>query len=102
MVGQVRDELRPAVVEFQSIDENTIVIEGSLSIEEAREELRLDVPEGPYDTFAGFLLSALGHIPATGEQLPLDGMLITITEMKGPKIETVRVQRLVKDAHLSG
>ena len=94
MVGPVHDELSPADVEIETIDELTTRVDGSLSIEEAREELDLDIPEGPYDTIAGFVLSRLGHIPQIGEQVPYDGYQITVEAMRGPKIELLRFTRL--------
>jgi putative hemolysin len=93
MVGQVRDELRPAQAEIQQIDDKTLRVEGGLSIEEARDELGIDIPEGPYDTIAGFVLSHLGHIPEVGEQMPFDGFRITVEEMRGPKIELLTLTR---------
>jgi len=91
MVGQVRDEMRPGVSEVRRIDENTVQVDGSLSVEEAREELELDIPEGPYDTIAGYVLEVLGRIPIEGEQVSLEDHHITVSEMRGPKIETLRI-----------
>ena len=31
------------------------------------------LPEGPYETLAGFLLARLGHIPVAGETVVEDG-----------------------------
>jgi putative hemolysin len=91
MVGQVRDELWPEEKEITTIDERTTQVDGSLSIEEAREELALDIPEGDYDTVAGYVLSELGHIPKVGESVTLDGCRIMVAEMRGLKIELLRV-----------
>ena len=93
-VGPVGDELRPQEVEIQTIDDRTKRVDGSLSIEEARDELGLDIPEGPYDTVAGFVLNELGHIPEEGEELPYDGYGITVEEMRGPKIERLTFTKL--------
>ena len=93
MVGPMRDELRPAETEITQVDEYTTQVDGSLSVEEAREELGIDIPEGPYDTIAGFVLSRLGHIPQEGEQLALDDLRLTVAVMKGPKIELLRLTR---------
>jgi putative hemolysin len=93
MVGQVRDELRPDDEEIVSIDEHTTRVDGGLSVEEAREELGIDIPEGEYDTVAGFVLSQLGHIPRVGEVVAWDGWRITVEEMRGLKIELLRVMR---------
>ena len=67
MVGQVHDELATGEDEITLIDEHTTEVDGALSVEEAREELGIDIPEGPYDTIAGYVLSLLGHIPKEGE-----------------------------------
>jgi len=87
----VRDELWPQEAEIMPIDERTTQVDGSLSIEEAREELALDIPEGDYDTVAGYVLSLLGHIPKVGESVTLDGYRIMVAEMRGLKIELLRV-----------
>ena len=93
MVGTVHDELRPAEAEIETIDDRTMRLDGGLSIGEAREELAIDIPDGPYDTIAGFVLSQLGHIPVAGEQVAFDGYRLTVEEMRGPKIELLRLVR---------
>jgi magnesium and cobalt exporter, CNNM family len=93
MVGQVRDELWPEEAEITTIDEHTKQIEGGLGIEEARGELALNIPDGDYDTVAGYVLSMLGHIPKVGETVTLDGCRIVVAEMRGLKIEQLRVTR---------
>src|SRR3990170_1991150 len=93
MVGPMRDELRPAETEITQVDEYTTQVDGSLSVEEAREELGIDIPEGPYDTIAGFVISRLGHIPQEGEQLTVDDQRLTVATMKGPKIELLRLTK---------
>ena len=94
MVGPLGDELQPNDPEVTEIDERNIQVDGSLSVEDARDELGIDIPEGPYDTIAGFILERLGHIPEEGEMLALDETSsLTITEMKGPKIESLRLTK---------
>ena len=61
---------------------------------EAREELDLPIPEGDYETVAGYVLSALGHIPKKGEVVVGDGFRISVSEVKDRKIEQVVVTRL--------
>jgi len=93
MVGSVDDELLPREEEVQEIDERTLQVDGGISIEEARKALSVAIPEGPYDTIAGYVLERLGHIPAEGERLTLEGGLFTVLEMKGAKIELLRFTR---------
>ncbi len=94
MVGPVVDELGEPEREFQAIDERTVQVDGGMSVHEAREELNLSIPEGDYETIAGYVLSVLGHLPTEGEKLVSDGFHITVTEVKARKIEQVVITRL--------
>lgn len=94
IVGAVGDELRSTEIEITSIDEMTVEVDGTLSVEEARSVLGIDIPEGDYDTIAGFVLSRLGHIPRVGEAIEFDNFRIAVAEMRLLKIEHLRVTRL--------
>lgn len=90
IVGEVGDELAGIEKDYEVINEYTFQIDGSMRIEEANEEMELDLPEGEdYETVAGFILSLLGHIPKRNEQLRYKGLKIVITEMRGLKIEKI-------------
>jgi len=93
IVGHLGDELARGEKKFETVDVNTYEIDAGMRVEEANEELGLNIPVGDYETVAGFILSTLGHIPREGEQLKLEGMTLTVTEMKGVKIEKVLVIR---------
>ena len=94
MVGPVVDELGRPEQEFQMIDEQTVRVDGGMGVHEAREDLDLPIPEGDYETVAGYALSLLGHLPAVGEQVEGDGLRITIVEVDERKIETLIIMRL--------
>ncbi|UCC17472.1 MAG: HlyC/CorC family transporter [Dehalococcoidales bacterium] len=94
IVGAVGDEFAEAEKEYEAIDENTFQIDGGMNIEEANAEMGLGLPESEdYETVAGFILSHLGRIPRTGERLRYRGLNLTITEMRGMKIEKVLLSR---------
>ncbi|MCK4369299.1 MAG: HlyC/CorC family transporter [Dehalococcoidales bacterium] len=96
IVGPVGDELAAIEKEYEPINEYTFSIDGGMRIEEANEEMDLDLPEGDYETVAGFVLDLLGHIPKQGERLKYKKMKIVITEMRGMKIEKIL---LTKEKH---
>ncbi|MEE8420835.1 MAG: transporter associated domain-containing protein, partial [Dehalococcoidales bacterium] len=93
IVGPVGDELSQVEKEYEVINEYTFQIDGSMRIEEVNEEMELELPEGDYETVAGFVLHLLGHIPRTSEQLKYKGLKLVITEMKGLKIEKILLTR---------
>ena len=89
IVGPVGDELAAAEKEYEPIDEYTFQVDGGMRIEEVNEELGLELPEGDYETVAGFILHLLGRIPKQGKQLKYQGLKMVITKMKGHKIEEI-------------
>ena len=89
IVGPVGDELAEVEKEYEVINEYTFQIDGSMRIEEANEEMELELPEGDYETVAGFVLQLLGRIPKPNEQLRYKGLKLVITEMRGLKIEKI-------------
>ena len=89
IVGPVGDELAAVEKEYEVINEHTFQIDGGMRIEETNEEMGLELPEGDYETVAGFVLHLLGHIPTQGEQLRYKGLKLVITKMRGLKIEEI-------------
>lgn len=94
LVGYVSDELRRHEEEVVSLDERTFEIDGGMSVTDANAELELGLPEGEYETVAGFVLSHLGHIPREGEQFVYNGLRIAVTEVRARKVERLTVTRL--------
>jgi len=96
IVGELGDELAAVEKDYEVINEYTFQIDGGMRIEEANEEMGLELPEGDYETVAGFVLELLGHIPRENEQLRYKGLKLVVTEMRGPKIEKIQ---LTKEGH---
>ncbi len=93
IVGDVKDELSSMDKDYEIIDEYTFQIDGGMRIDEVNEEMRLGLPEGDYDTVAGFILKLLGHIPKTGEQIKYKDLKLVVTRMRGFKIEEILVTK---------
>ncbi len=53
----------------------------------------MELPEGPYETVAGFMLSALGHLPGEGESAEIGGRRLTVAQMDGRRIARLRVSQ---------
>jgi len=97
IVGPVGDELAAIEKDYETINEYTFDVDGGMRVEEANDEMKLNIPEGDdYETVAGFVLDLLGHIPKQGEQRKYKNFKIVITEMRGMKIEKIR---LIKEKH---
>lgn len=95
IVGDLQDELDadegPSIVR---VDSARWLVDGTTNVDEVRERLGLDVPEGDYVTIGGYLLDGLGHIPTVGEALRVDGWELTIQEMDKRRIASVVARHL--------
>jgi putative hemolysin len=93
LVGHVSDELRRHEEEFVEVDERTVLVDGGMSIHDANQDLKLNLPDGDYETVGGFILTKLGRIPEEGEQVTHDDLVIAITRVEGNRIDEVTITR---------
>ncbi|SDB89245.1 putative hemolysin [Raineyella antarctica] len=66
LIGDITDEYD--IVEKEGpISPDTREIDGLTSLEDFEDETGLSLPEGPYDTLAGWFMSCIGAIPEVGD-----------------------------------
>jgi len=93
IVGEVGGELVPAKKAFEVVGARAYKIDGSMRIDEANEQLELEIPEGDYNTISGFALNLFGHFPKEGEQLVHEGLRLVIAEVKENRIISLFVTK---------
>ena len=95
IVGNMQDEFDNEEEEITQLDEDSFEIDGTLSVSELEELLDTELPEGDYDTVAGFVLDQLGHIPEEGEEaaVQFENLTFTVKEMDDLRIENILVER---------
>jgi CBS domain containing-hemolysin-like protein len=107
LVGEIADEhdvdealSRPALADVGTGESGGLtapggdriwLVDGVLREDELAELTGFRLPEGPYETLAGFLMARLGHIPVAGEAVEDGGWEFTVIEVERRRIEQVRV-----------
>ncbi|MBT3247222.1 MAG: HlyC/CorC family transporter, partial [Actinobacteria bacterium] len=91
IVGEIDDEHDPRVARTSVQEPGTTVIPGGFHLDEVEEASGFQVPEGPYETLAGFVLARLGHIPEPSEMVHEDGWCIEVVAVEGRRVATLRV-----------
>ena len=94
IVGSVGEEGEPVEEEFVAVGEGQFDVSAAMPILEANENLGINLPEGNYQTLAGFVLERLGHIPQEGESFRYGEMRLEVKEMRAVKIHRVEVRIL--------
>jgi putative hemolysin len=87
LVGEIEDEYDPAARARPDSTE----FDGLLHTEELTERTGIVLPEGPYETLAGFVQTSLGRVPAVGDVVEEYGHRFTVLEMDGRRVARVRV-----------
>jgi putative hemolysin len=98
VIGDIRDEYDPAEAPARTLRGGDVEVDGLLNLDEFTEQTGRALPEGPYETVAGYVMSALGHVPKVGEAVEAPGVRLKVTAMDGRRIERVRVTTLAADA----
>ena len=101
IVGRTGEEGNKPDRRFVTVNENTFVLDGGLEIGEANDELGLDIPEGDYETIAGFFLEQAQHMPDTGTRVRFGNLRMQVGDMDGSKIITIRVRRVTEIAEVT-
>ena len=91
LIGDIQDEYDEDDSHPRQLHGGELEVDGLLNLDDFAEQTGLELPEGPYETVAGYLLAALGHLPADGESAEVSGRKLTVTQLDGRRIARLRV-----------
>ena len=92
LFGDIQDEFDSEDVVLHRLDATTVMVSGKAEINEVNDRLSLELPEGDYETVAGYLLEQLGTIPKAQDEHDLDGYHFSIQQATQHRIDLVRIQ----------
>ena len=88
LVGDIRDEYDTEASGPRAD------VDGLLNLEDFVDETGVELPDGPYETVAGFVVSQLGELPTLGAFVDVDGHRLTVTELDGRRVARLSVTPL--------
>ncbi len=108
LVGEIADEfdepddaaepesaVAPATTSSETVTsphaDRSVLVSGLLREDELAEQAGFRLPDGPFETLAGFLMARLGHIPAEGETVTERDWEFTVTSVEKHRVEQVRI-----------
>jgi len=101
VVGEITDEYEKTPTEpFKQIDELTFEVDARMYIDEANDELDIELPEDEdYDTIGGFVFSHLGYIPKVGETFDYENLTIAVTAAGPRVVKKLTIKKNPQDDH---
>jgi CBS domain containing-hemolysin-like protein len=93
IVGDIQDEYDLEEDWLIRQPDGSIIVDARLPIEDLEEYLGIDIEREMFDTVGGFIFHLTGKIPAAGEVVENDDILLTILEADERKIRRVCIVR---------
>lgn len=94
IVGEIQEADEAEQTPFVEGADGSIDVLGRASVDDLAERVGSEIPEGDFDSVAGWISTALGTIPHQGEKVDLDGLRVEILSADKKRIHKVRIRRL--------
>jgi putative hemolysin len=94
VIGEIYDEYDEEVAAGEdATPDGPQEVDGLLNLDDFAEVTGLRLPDGPYETVAGYVLAELGRLPAVGDTVAVEGRTVTVLELDGRRIARLSVTR---------
>ncbi len=92
VVGEIDDEHDRSVPPLTRVQRpGEWVVGGGQHPDEVFDTCGFEIPDGPYETLAGFVLDSIGGIPDAGDRFDHDGWRVEVAEMDRLRVSSVRL-----------
>jgi putative hemolysin len=99
IVGDIEDEFDLPDTSVERVDERTIRIDGTYTLDDFNEEFGTSLEQEDYHTLAGFVFDALGRAAEPGDEVATDELRLRVLEMMGSRIHRLEVEFLAPPPH---
>ncbi|MFW6204291.1 MAG: hemolysin family protein [Actinomycetota bacterium] len=92
LVGDIRDEYDVAEEsKVPVVAGDQTRVDGLLNLDDFADQTGVQLPEGPYETVAGFVVASLGRMPRVGDTVEVEGGRLDVLALDGRRASLIRV-----------
>jgi len=91
IVGEIADEFDQEVTPYKKLGEGHYLVSTRMEIAALNEALQLTIPQGDYETLAGFLISQLGDLPRPGEHIKYRNLRFIVRQAESRTLKEVEL-----------
>lgn len=92
IVGEIEDEFDLPDTSVERVDERTIRVDGTYTIDDFNEEFGTDLEREDFHTMAGLVFGELGRAPEVGDEVSVNGLTLRVLEVEGSRILRLEVE----------
>jgi CBS domain containing-hemolysin-like protein len=93
IVGELVDEFDVGEPEIEHVNERETLADAAVSVDTMNRMMGTSIQTQGFDTVGGLVLKELGKIPAEGDRVSVDGLVITVQSTVGRRIRRVRIEK---------
>jgi CBS domain containing-hemolysin-like protein len=94
LVGELQDEYDAGTPSVTQIAKAVWIADGRLDIDDLQDAMDRPIPEGPYSTVGGYIITIFGKIPDRGDLVADDGFRFTVLAMDRQRVDRIKVERI--------
>jgi putative hemolysin len=94
LIGDIKDEYDVDEGETTRLRGGAVEVDGLLNLDDFEDETGIELPEGPYETVAGYLMARLGRLVETGDTIDVAGHRMVVQDVENRRVGRVRVSVL--------
>jgi CBS domain containing-hemolysin-like protein len=95
IVGEIRDEYDIEESMIEEVSDREALFDARVSIRDVNDTLDLDIEDEDFDTLGGLLYHELGKVPSVGDEVRVDGAIVTVLTTTGRRVRKVRVTKVL-------
>ena len=89
LIDEIRDEFDEEEPAVSQLSDGSYSIDGRIPIGVVNEAVGSEFESEDFDTIGGLVLGHLGRAPEVGDEVRLDGYLLRVDEVDGPRVAQV-------------
>jgi len=94
LVGELHDEYDPGTPTVTQLADQVWIADGRVDIDDLEGAINHTIPQGPYSTVGGFIMTTFGKIPDRGDQIVDLGFRYTVLSMDRQRVDRIKVERI--------
>ena len=91
LIGDIKDEYDVDEAETTRHRGGDVEVDGLLNLDDFEDETGIELPEGPYETVAGYIMAQLGRLPVEGDSVDFEGHRLVVREVENRRVGRVLV-----------
>ncbi|MBA2463550.1 MAG: CBS domain-containing protein, partial [Nocardioidaceae bacterium] len=91
LIGDIKDEYDIDEAMTTRHRGGDVEVDGLLNLDDFEDETGIELPEGPYETLAGFLMAQLGRLPVPGDTVDVTGRRMVVRDIENRRVGRVLV-----------